>query len=718
MRPDNLLQTGWNHKGFIWLAVGPKRYGATATVGRTLTCLRDRDRQRAKYGMAGGHSILRSLRNAPLLFKINVVIAVTFLAVILSVTMFTASRAKERLLQQAEEQTRDIATFYFDSLNTMMLTGTMDQRTVLRNKILRRPGIKAARVIRGAPVNSQFGQGYPEEQAMDELDERVLQGEEIVKVETGSEGRAVTVLTPFRATENTRGVNCLQCHQVTSGSINGAIRVSFSLAEMDAIVEREFWLELLANLVLLGGGLVAVNLLLRNWITRPLGELMSVVQRRATGDVSALVRVVHSDEIGQLGLAFNDMSQRVNEFAVREHDAAESLRTKVDILLDVVSRAARGDLTGQVRFGGDDAIGELAQVIQIMINNLRLLLKEKHDTVEDLQRRVDRILAVVTKAAEGDLTGKVDMKGDDAIGRLATGVQSMIESLNQLVSQVQASGIQVTSSATEMAATAKEQTATVAQQAATVNEIASTSAQISATARSLFETMNEVASLSERTTDVAEHGQDGLHEMEDTMRRVVEVSSAIASKLETLREKAASINTVVTTITKVADQTNLLSLNAAIEAEKAGEHGLGFAVVATEIRRLADQTAVASYDIEQLVQKMQLAVSASVMGVEKFSAEVRNSAEEVHKVSTQLTRIIEQIRDLTPRFESVREGMQFQTQGAEQIKHSISSLNESAHQTVASLRHSTAALDRLNEAAQLLQRGVSRFKVAKRLPPA
>lgn len=668
--------------------------------------------------MAGGYSLLRSLRNAPLLFKINVVIAVTFLAVILSVTMFTASRAKDRLLEQAEEQTRDIATFYFDSLNTMMLTGTMDQRTVLRNKILRRPGIKAARVIRGAPVKSQFGQGYPEEQATDDLDERALQGEEIVKVDTGPEGRAVTVLTPFRATENTRGVNCLQCHQVSSGVVNGAIRVSFSLAEMDAIVEREFWLELLANLVLLGGGLVAVNLLLRNWITRPLGELMSVVQRRAAGDVGALVRVVHSDEIGQLGLAFNDMSQRVNEFAVREHEAAESLRTKVDILLDVVSRAARGDLTGQVRFGGDDAIGELAQVIQIMINNLRLLLKEKHDTVEDLQRRVDRILAVVTKAAEGDLTGKVDMKGDDAIGRLATGVQSMIESLSQLVSQVQASGIQVTSSATEMAATAKEQTATVAQQAATVNAIASTSAQISATARSLFETMNEVANLSERTTDVAEHGQDGLHEMEDTMRRVVEVSSAIASKLETLREKAASINTVVTTITKVADQTNLLSLNAAIEAEKAGEHGLGFAVVATEIRRLADQTAVASYDIEQLVQKMQLAVSASVMGVEKFSAEVRNSAEEVQKVSTQLTRIIEQIRDLTPRFESVREGMQFQTQGAEQIKHSISSLNESAQQTVASLRHSTAALDRLNEAAQVLQRGVSRFKVAKRLPPA
>ena len=82
----------------------------------------------------------------------------------------------------------------------------------------------------------------------------------------------------------------------------------------------------------------------------------------------------------------------------------------------------------------------------------------------------------------------------------------------------------------------------------------------------------------------------------------------------------------MTTITKVADQTNLLSLNAAIEAEKAGEHGRGFAVVATEIRRLADQTAIASYDIEQLVKEMQSAVSAGVMGMDKFSEEVRGAS--------------------------------------------------------------------------------------------
>jgi methyl-accepting chemotaxis protein WspA len=100
---------------------------------------------------------------------------------------------------------------------------------------------------------------------------------------------------------------------------------------------------------------------------------------------------------------------------------------------------------------------------------------------------------------------------------------------------------------------------------------------------------------------------------------------------------------VVTTIARVADQTNLLSLNAAIEAEKAGEYGRGFSVVATEIRRLADQTAVATYDIEQIVREIQSAVAAGVMGMDKFSEEVRRGMSEVTQVGDQLSQIIGQV---------------------------------------------------------------------------
>jgi methyl-accepting chemotaxis protein WspA len=169
---------------------------------------------------------------------------------------------------------------------------------------------------------------------------------------------------------------------------------------------------------------------------------------------------------------------------------------------------------------------------------------------------------------------------------------------------------------------------------------------------------------------------------------------------------------VVTTISKVADQTNLLSLNAAIEAEKAGEHGRGFAVVAREIRRLADQTAVATFDIEQIVKEMQSAVSAGVMGIDKFADEVRRGREAIGAVTTQLTEIISQVQTLPPSFESVNEGVQSQSISAAQISEALAQLSVASQQTADSLRQSSMAIDQLNDASRGLQSGVQRFAPA------
>ncbi|MES1262696.1 MAG: methyl-accepting chemotaxis protein, partial [Acidobacteriota bacterium] len=185
--------------------------------------------------------------------------------------------------------------------------------------------------------------------------------------------------------------------------------------------------------------------------------------------------------------------------------------------------------------------------------------------------------------------------------------------------------------------------------------------------------------------------------------------AAINSRLGTLSEKATNIGMVVTTITKVADQTNLLSLNAAIEAEKAGDYGRGFGVVATEIRRLADQTAVATTDIEQIVKEMQSAVAAGVMGMDRFSEEVRQSVQVVQQVSDELSQIIQHVQALAPNFVTVSEGMQSQSLGALQISDALSQMSDVARQTVESQRQSNSAIENLHSAARGLQDGVARF---------
>jgi methyl-accepting chemotaxis protein WspA len=325
---------------------------------------------------------------------------------------------------------------------------------------------------------------------------------------------------------------------------------------------------------------------------------------------------------------------------------------------------------------------------------------------------MQKSVSAAEQVATGDLTVQVGASSNDEVGQLLTAIRTMTENLSSLIGQTQRSGIQITSSVTQIAASGKQLEATVTEQAASTNEVVATAKEISATSQELANTMHEVSGMAEETVSSADSGHQGLVRMESTMHQMEEATHSIASKLATINEKAGNITSVVTTITKVADQTNLLSLNAAIEAEKAGEYGLGFAVVAREIRRLADQTAVATLDIEQTVKEMRSAVAAGVMSMDKFSEEVRQGVEEVSKVGGQLAQIIEHVQALMPRFEAVAEGMGAQSLGAQQISDSMVQLNEGAQQTADSLRETNRSLEKLTQASRDLQEEIAHFKTA------
>ncbi|MDQ0125289.1 methyl-accepting chemotaxis protein WspA [Pseudomonas lini] len=324
---------------------------------------------------------------------------------------------------------------------------------------------------------------------------------------------------------------------------------------------------------------------------------------------------------------------------------------------------------------------------------------------------MNRIVEILEVMRTGDLSRRLNLARKDEFGAVETGFNDMMAELTSLVSQAQRSSVQVTTSVTEIAATSKQQQATATETAATTTEIGATSREIAATSRDLVRTMTEVSTAADQASVLAGSGQQGLARMEETMHSVMGAADLVNAKLAILNEKAGNINQVVVTIVKVADQTNLLSLNAAIEAEKAGEYGRGFAVVATEVRRLADQTAVATYDIEQMVREIQSAVSAGVMGMDKFSEEVRRGMSEVQQIGEQLSQIIHQVQALAPRVLMVNEGMQAQATGAEQINHALVQLGDASSQTVESLRQASFAIDELSQVAVGLRSGVSRFKV-------
>jgi len=300
----------------------------------------------------------------------------------------------------------------------------------------------------------------------------------------------------------------------------------------------------------------------------------------------------------------------------------------------------------------------------------------------------------------------------DETKELLSAFQTMTGNLDSLIGQVQRSGIQVTTSATEIAASARELEATVAEQAASTAQVTATSREISATAENLVQTMDQVSGNLNGTINMAEGGRSDLTNMEQAMRNLMKATGSISSKLSVINDRANKISQVVTTINKISDQTNLLALNAAIEAEKAGEFGKGFSVVAREVSRLADQTAIATQDIEYVVKEMQSSVSSGVMEMDKFAEEVRSGVGTVVTLSGQLARIIDQVRSHGPQFGTVKDGMQAQSQGALQINEAMMQLSQAAQQTRESLHEFKLATEQLNDAVQGLQGEVSRFRIS------
>ncbi len=328
-----------------------------------------------------------------------------------------------------------------------------------------------------------------------------------------------------------------------------------------------------------------------------------------------------------------------------------------------------------------------------------------------IARRIALAAKVAEEIAQGDLTGKIDAVGGDEAGQLLLSITKMTGNLNALIGQVKQSSILLTSTATKISANAKTQESAVNEFGASTTEIAAAVKEITATSQELSKTMNSVTESASETATLADAGREGLEGMESAMSTLSEANSSISSKLAVISERAKNINRVVTTISKVADQTNLLSLNAAIEAEKAGEYGLGFSVVAREVRRLADQTAVATLDIDQMVKEMQSSVSAGVMEMDKFTEHMRQGSETVHNISTQLGSIIEHVQELTEQFETVRQGMNTQASGAQQINNAMGQLTDAAQSTSTSIVAFNQATSDLRDAVGGLREEVTKFKV-------
>ncbi len=390
-----------------------------------------------------------------------------------------------------------------------------------------------------------------------------------------------------------------------------------------------------------------------------------------------------------------------------ETELLETMRRAVGGFEPIINRLVNSSVVAAEKARSDfDLFNRIVGIASLAFGFLTVYLFAR-----SLSKPITKLKGTAVEIGKGNLGVRIESDSRDEIGVLAASFSQMISNLLTLIQGVKYSGIHVTSSSTQIAAAARQLEATVTEQAASTNQVVVTAKEIFSISRELAETVKNVHKVAEDTRLLAEAGQGGLIRIETTVQKLVQAAALISARFADVSEKTGKINGVINTITRIADQTNLLSFNAAIEAEKAGEFGLGFSVVAREIRRLADQTAVSTLDIERMVKEMQTAVATGVLSMEQFSEEVRRAEKTVQEISHQLSQIITQVQELTPSFRAVNEGMESQSLGAEQITGSMVYLSEAAQHTAQSVHELNRITAELNEAARTLQTEVSRFKV-------
>ncbi len=330
-------------------------------------------------------------------------------------------------------------------------------------------------------------------------------------------------------------------------------------------------------------------------------------------------------------------------------------------------------------------------------------------------RRITRPLVMLDLASQNIACGRLNtglppITENTEVGRLCASVRTMAQGLIALVKGIKHSTVRLVSASTQIAATSARQEEAMNGFESEVSSVAAAVAEISASARELASTMQTVNQSAVEAAGQAGKGKDSLLALEGTMRTLNNATHSMAGKLELIRQSVENISGIVGAIAEVAEQTNLLSLNASIEAEKAGEYGKGFSVVAREIRRLSDKTSVATVEIGQVAAGMDTAVEAGVAELELFTEAVSRCASEAGAIGKGLGGVIAQVTGLSPSFLRVNDGMQAQAQGAAEISEAMRRLRTGAESAAESMNQLNSATEQLREAANLLREETARFQ--------
>ncbi len=325
--------------------------------------------------------------------------------------------------------------------------------------------------------------------------------------------------------------------------------------------------------------------------------------------------------------------------------------------------------------------------------------------------RINRVSAAMGRVADGDLSTKIVIYARDEIGDLGRAINRMLEAMHDMVSSIRDTAAQVASASTQLYATS-EQIATGAEEvAAQAGTVATASEEMACTSSEIAKNCLMAVESSKQAGDSASAGSLVVQDTVQEMNRIADRVKESAQTVESLGARSDQIGEIVGTIEDIADQTNLLALNAAIEAARAGEQGRGFAVVADEVRALAERTTKATKEIGAMIKAIQMETKGAVASMEEGVREVEKGTVDAAKSGEALREILEQANTVTMQINQIATAAEQQTATTNEITNNIQQITDVVQETAKGSQESASAASQLSQLAEQLQQLVDRFKL-------